>query len=76
MKSILLNLFKSKLRHNLKLDLLEMKAATGMDIAKHVSRLAKIILTRLVTVKYYPLLIRILRLQRDQMKMKHGRIRS
>jgi len=64
------NAFKSKLGHNLKLLLLEMKPATGTDVAEHVIRPAKVILASLIRESYAPLLIRILRLWRDLMKMK------
>jgi len=44
--------FKLKLGHNVQLFLIEMKAVTGKDIAKHVMRPAKIIPASLVTVSY------------------------
>jgi len=49
-KSSLPNGFKLKLRHNVKLLLLEMKAATGKDIVEHVMKPAKVIPASLVTV--------------------------
>jgi len=68
--SSLSNAFKLKLGHNLKLFLVEMKAATGKDIAEHIIRLVKVIPVSLVPVSYAPLLMRILRLRREPMKMK------
>ena len=62
--------FKLKLGHNVKLFLVEMKAATGKDIAEHVMRPAKVIPASLCTVSYAPLLMSILRLQVYLMKMK------
>jgi len=53
-----------------KLFLVEMKAATGKDIAEHVIRPVKVIPTSLVAVSYAPLLIHILRLRREPMTMK------
>jgi len=50
--------------------LLEMKAATGKDIAEHVTRPAEVIPASLVTGRYAPLQISILRLWRYPMKMK------
>jgi hypothetical protein len=50
--SSLSNNFKLKLGHNVQLFLIEMKAATGKEIAEHVMRLAKVIPTSLVTVSY------------------------
>jgi len=67
--SSLSNAFKLKLGHNLKLFFVEMKAATGKDIAEHIIRPVKVIPTKLVQVSYAPLLIRILRLRRELMKM-------
>jgi len=69
-KSSLSNAFKLKLGHNVKLCLVEMKAATGKDVAEHVIGLAKVIPAGLVTGSYAPLLISILRLWRYPMKMK------
>jgi len=46
------NAFKLKLGHKVKLFLVEMKAATGKDIAEHVMRPAKVIPTCLVMVSY------------------------
>jgi hypothetical protein len=68
--SSLSNAFKLKLGHNVQLFLVEMKAATGKDIAEHVIRPAKVIPASLDMVSYAPLLISILRLRRYQMKMK------
>jgi len=56
--------------HNVKLFLVEMKAATGKDIAEHIIRPARVILTSLVTVSYAPQPISIFRLQRYPMTMK------
>jgi hypothetical protein len=50
--SSLSNAFKLKLGHNVKLFLVEMKAATGKDIAEHVIRLVKVIPASLVPVSY------------------------
>jgi len=50
--SSLSNSFKLKLGQNLNLILIEMKAATGIDIAEHVMRLGKVITTSLVTIMY------------------------
>jgi len=50
--SSLSNDFKLKLRHYMPLLLIEMKAATGKNIAKHVMRPAKVIPASLVTVSY------------------------
>ena len=68
--SSLSNAFKLKLGHNLKLLLVELKAATGKDIAEDVLRTAKVIPASLVPVRYPPLLISGLRLWRDLMKME------
>jgi len=68
--SSLSNTLKLKLGHYLKLFLVELKAATGKNIAEHVMKLAKVIPASLVPVSYAPLLISILRLQRDRMEMK------
>jgi len=46
------NAFKLKLGHNVILFLVDMKAATGKDIAEHVMRPAKVIPASLVTVGY------------------------
>jgi len=62
------NAFKLKLGHDVKLFLVEMKAATGKDIAEHIIRPVKVIPASLFPVSYAPLLIRILRLQREPMK--------
>jgi len=69
------NAFKLNLGHDVKLFLIEMKAATGKDIAEHVIRLVKVIPTSLVPVSYTPVLICLLRLQREPMKMKEWWIR-
>ena len=50
--SSLSNAFKLKLGHNVQLLLIEMKAATGKEIAEHVMRPEKVILASLVTVSY------------------------
>jgi hypothetical protein len=50
--SSLSNAFKLKLGHDVQLFLVEMKAATGKEIAEHVMRLAKVIPASLVTVSY------------------------
>jgi len=50
--SSLSNAFKLKLGHDVQLFLVEMKAATGKDIAEHVMRPAKVILASRVTVSY------------------------
>jgi len=68
--SSLSNVFKLKLGHNLKLSLVEMKAATGKDIAEHIFKPAKGIPASCFTVSYTPLLISLLRLQWDSMKTK------
>ena len=44
--------FKLKLGHNVKLLLVQMKAATGKEIAEHVMRPAKVIPASLFTVSY------------------------
>jgi hypothetical protein len=46
------NAFKLKLGHDVQLCLIEMKAATGKHIAKHVMRPAKVIPTSVVMVSY------------------------
>jgi len=46
------NAFKLKLGHHVQLSLIEIKAATGKDIAEHRMRPAKVIPTSLVTVNY------------------------
>jgi len=68
--SSLSNPFKLKQGHDVKLFLVDMKAATRKDIAEHVMRPAKVISASLVMVSYAPLLISILRLWRYPMKMK------
>jgi hypothetical protein len=44
--------FKLKLGHDVQLTLIEMKAATGKEIAKHVMRTAKVIPASLVMVSH------------------------
>jgi len=73
--SSLTNAFKLQLGHNVQLFLLEMKAATGKNIAEHAIRPAKAIPPSLVTVCYAPLQISILKLRRYPMKMKEWWIR-
>jgi len=51
-KSSLSNAFKLKLGHNANLCLVQMKAATGKDIAEHVMRLAKVIPASLFPLSY------------------------
>jgi len=48
--SSLSDTIKLKLGHNVKLFLVEMKAATGKEIEEHIMRLAKVIHARLFTV--------------------------
>jgi hypothetical protein len=67
--SSLSNAFKLKQGHDVKLYLVEMKAATGKAIAERVMQPAKVIPTSLVTVSYAPLLLSILRLRRDPINM-------
>jgi hypothetical protein len=50
--SSLSNVFKLKLGYDVKLFLVEMKAATGKDIAEHVIRPVKVIPASLVPVSY------------------------
>jgi len=50
--SSLSNGFKLKLGHDVDLFLIEMKAATGKDIAEHVMRPTTVIHTSLVMVSY------------------------
>jgi hypothetical protein len=50
--SSLANAFKLKLGHNVNLFLMEMKAATGKDIVRHIMRPAKVIPASLVPVGY------------------------
>jgi hypothetical protein len=50
--SSLSNAFKLKLGHDVQQFLIEMKAATGKEIAEHVMRPAKVIPASLVTVCY------------------------
>jgi hypothetical protein len=63
------NAFKLRLGHNVKLFLVEMKAATGKDIVEHVIGPVKVISARLVPGSYAPQLIQILRLRREPMTM-------
>jgi hypothetical protein len=53
----LCNVFKSKLGHDVTLFLVEMKAATGKDIAKYVIKPARVIPATQVTLSYTTLLI-------------------
>ena len=69
------NGFKLNLGHDLKLFPVEMKAATGKDIAEHIIRPAKVIPASLLMVSDGPQLISILGLWRDPMKMKRWWIR-
>jgi len=64
------NGFKLKLDHDVKQFLVEVKVATGTDIAEHVIRPVKVIPTSLLPVSYAPLLIHILRHGRKPMRMK------
>jgi len=50
--SSLSNTFKLKLGHDVQLFLVEMKAATGKEIAEHVMRPAKVIPASLVRLSY------------------------
>jgi hypothetical protein len=50
--SFLSNAFKLKLGHNVKLFLVEVKAATGKDIAEHVMKPAKVLPASLVLIHY------------------------
>ena len=50
--SSLSNALKLKLGHDVQLFLVDIKAATGKEIAKHVMRPTKVILASLVTVSY------------------------
>jgi len=59
-----------KLGHNLKLFVVEIKAATGKDIAEHVMRLVNVIPASLHPVSYAPLQIQKVSLRREPMKMK------
>ena len=68
--SSLSNAFKLKLGHNVKLFLVEMKAATGNDIAEHVIRPAKVLPANLVMVSHASLLIKISRLRRYPMNVQ------
>jgi len=68
--SSLSNAFKLKLGHDVKLFVVDMKAATGKDIAEHVIRPVKVIPASLFPVSYAPLLICILTWGRERMKMK------
>jgi len=68
--SSLSNAFKLKRGYDVKLLLVEMKAAKGKDITEHIMRPVKVIPASLLPVSYVPLLIGILRLGREPMKMK------
>jgi hypothetical protein len=68
--SSLSNAFKLKLGHIVKPFLVEMKAATGKNIAEHVLRPAKVIPASLVMVSCAPPQISIIRLRSYPMKMK------
>jgi hypothetical protein len=68
--SSLSNAFKLKQEHIVKPFLVEMKAATGKNIAEHVLRPAKVIPASLVMVSCAPLQISIIRLRSYPMKMK------
>jgi len=68
--SALSNAFKATLGYNLKVFLVEMKAATRNNIAEHVIRPAKIIPASLILVRYAKLLNSILRHRRYPMTMK------
>ena len=70
--SSLSNAFKLKLGHNVKLFLVEMMAATRMDIAEHVIRQVMVIPASLRLGCYAPLLIRIHIPGREPMKIKSG----
>jgi hypothetical protein len=61
--------FKLKLGHNVKVFLIEMKAATGKNIAEHIIKPAKVIPASLDTASYAPQLVSILRLWRYLLKM-------
>jgi hypothetical protein len=62
--------FKLKLGHNVKLLSVDMKAATGKNIAEHVIRQVKVIPASRVPLSYALLLIGILRLRKEPMNMK------
>jgi len=64
------NAIRLKLGHDVNVFLVDMKAATGKDIAEHVMRPDKEIPAGHVMLCYAPLLISILRLRRYPMKMK------
>jgi hypothetical protein len=63
------NALKLKPAYNVRMVLVQMKAATAKDIAEHGIRPAKVIPASLVLVSYGLLLISILRLCMDLMKM-------
>jgi len=73
--SCLSNSSKLKLGHNLALFLIEIKVATGKDIAEHVIRLAKEIPTILIMVRYAQQLISKHRPWWNQMKMTEWKMR-
>jgi len=70
--SSLSNAFKLKLGHDVKQFFVDMKAATGKDIAEHVMRPAKVIPTSHCTVIDVPQLISILGRRRYPRKMKES----
>jgi len=74
--SSLSNAFKLKLGYDGKLFLVEMKAATGKDIAEHIIRPVKVIPASLVPVSFASLLISILRRWREPMKMEEWWMRT
>jgi len=67
--SCLSDVFKLKQGYNYKLFWIEMKAATGKDIAEHLIRPAKLLPAHLVLLSYAQLLLMIVRLQRNRMKI-------
>jgi len=74
-KSSLSNAFKLKLGHYVKLLLVEMKAATGKNIAERLNRVGKVIPASILPVSYSPQPIRLLRPGREPMKMKEWWVR-
>jgi hypothetical protein len=64
------NAFKLKLGYNVKLGCVEIKAATGNNIAEYVIRPAMVLPASLVKVRNTPLLIRMFGLQRYPMEMR------
>jgi hypothetical protein len=69
------NAFKLRLQYNLKLMLVEMKAATWKNIAEYSIRPAKMIPASHVMVHYAALPMRIVTLWRDSPKMKEWLMR-